>query len=377
MGGRERRGRRVPWGVVGMLGLVMAIESNLRGRDLDFTEPWHWDWRYTGRLAMRPDKLEGRRILCFGDSLIKFGLSPKVIERTTGLPAYNFALHTGQTSTSYFMLRRSLEAGGKPSAAVFELTPHMLMSPPEVNKMLWAELLSPAECLDMAGIMRSPRFFASTMLAELLMSYKERHEIRARVTAALAGISSWNSAKVPVYRRNWKVNDGAQLMIDEGFPKVDPTDWALKLYSKWEPDPVNVEYLGRFLALAESREVSVYWLLPPMHPEVQHATDVTGFDHAFTAFVQQVQAEHPGTIVVDGRHAGFSADLFVDGVHLNRRGASKLSSAVAEVLNDPTRGPATRGWLSLDLARVREVEMEGEDLGQSFRALRDPNTVRR
>ena len=115
--GRGKAGWRPPWGFLGMLGLVMAIEWTLAGHDLDFTAPWHWDWRVIGKAATRPDRVKDKELLFFGDSLVKFGLMPKVIQQGTGKTAYNFALHTGQTSSSYFMLRRTLRAGARPSAS--------------------------------------------------------------------------------------------------------------------------------------------------------------------------------------------------------------------------------------------------------------------
>src|SRR5207245_157501 len=112
---------------------------------------------------------------------------------------------TGQTSSSYFMLRRTLRAGAKPSAIVLDLTPHMLIHAPEVNKNLWPELLNAEECLDLARALGDSNFFTSTMLARLLPTYKERHDIRAGLMAALDGKSvSWRD-RIPMYRRNWKV----------------------------------------------------------------------------------------------------------------------------------------------------------------------------
>ena len=79
-----------------MIGLVAGIEWTLAGHDLDFTTPVHWDWRVIGKAATRPDRVAGKDVLIFGDSLVKFGVMPEVIKRRSGKVAYNFALHTGQ-----------------------------------------------------------------------------------------------------------------------------------------------------------------------------------------------------------------------------------------------------------------------------------------
>jgi hypothetical protein len=375
--GRERAGWRLPLGFLGMLGLVMAIEWTLAGHDLDFTAPWHWDWRVIGKAATRPDRVKGKDVLIFGDSMVKFGLMPKVIQKGSGKSAYNFALHTGQTPSSYFMLRRALRAGAKPSAIVLNLTPHMLMHHADVNKNLWAELLTVEECLDLSRSLNDPAFFARTMLEEALPTFKERMEIRSNLMAALAGKSTSRRAEIPSYRRNWKLNDGAQLMGYIGAPAINPDQWANELYSKWKPDPVNLAYLDRFLGLAAEHQIPVYWLLTPLHPDVQIRTDANLFDLQLSNFVLQTLARFPGTTVIDARHAGFVADLFLDGAHVNRRGALKLSAAVAEVLRDPTEARSTR-WVALDLSKVRDFDGPIEDVNQSVVAQKaEPGTARR
>ncbi len=369
--GRDEAGpasrRRPPWGLVGMLALVAVVETRLAGHDLDFTTPMHWDWRIVGKAATRPWKVANRDVLLFGDSLVKFGVMPRVIKERSGKTAYNFALHTGQTSSSYFMLRRTLRAGARPSAIVLDLTPHMFAHAPEINNSLWGELLTVGECFDLARTMRDWQFFHSTLLACYLPSFRERHDLRASLMAALHDSTSSRREQIPMFVRNWKVNDGAQCMSDSPAPTLNLDEWTHNLYARWAPDPVNVAYLDRFLALADSKQIPVYWLLPPIHPDVQARTDASGFDAEYSRFVRQVHARFPRTIVVDARHSGFAPDLFMDGAHVNRRGALKLSAALASVLRDP----ATLGsWAALDLGRAGAVDLPIEDVWQSLLALK-------
>ena len=365
-----RRRSRLPWGLLGMLGLVMMVESRLKTHDLDFTAPWHWDWRDLGRRASRPDVVRDRQVLCFGDSMLKFGVMPGVIRREAGKAAYNLAVHTGQTTSSYFLLKRALAAGAKPSVIVLNTTPHMLMHPPRQNLMLWPEMLTPGECFNLARTMRDPDFAASILLAEILPSFKERHDLRVNLKAALEGRSTSRRAEISGYRRNWVVNDGAQLLVDGGPPAVPVAEWVNGLYARWAPDGTNVTYLHRFFDLAQSQGIPVYWLIAPTHPEVQAGIDLNRFDLDHSIFVLEMQKRHPGTIVVDARHSGFTADLFADGAHLNRRGALKLSSALAAILRDPPPADLKQQWVALDLGRSREFDRPIEDVGQSGVALR-------
>lgn len=361
--------RRPPWGLLGMIGLVAAIEWSVAAHDIDFTTPMHWDWRQIGRAATRPDRVAGKDVLFFGDSLVKFSLMPKLIKQRSGKVAYNFALHTGQTSTSYFMLRRALRAGARPSSIVLDLTPHMLAHAPVVNQGLWPELLSPAECLDLAWSMRDPEFLASILAAEVLPSFKERHEIRAEVKAWVRGQTASRRDQIPVFRRNWKVNDGAVLFGECPPPSINIEEWNRSLYPIWWPNPVNLAYLDRFLGLARSSRIPVYWLLPPILPELQAKTEATGYDLDYTNFVRRIHARFPEVRVVDARHSGFTPEDFMDGAHVNRRGAFKLSAGIADLLRGPAPDGTPPRWVALDLGRVGPVALPMEDVSQSGAAL--------
>ncbi len=360
------RPARPPWGCLGMLAFLILVEGTLGRHDLDFTAPWHWDWRVSGKLASK--KQAGADVLLFGDSVLKFGVMPKVLQERSRLTAYNFALHTGQTSSSYFMLKRVLDAGYRPKALIFDMTPHMFSHMPEENARLWPELLSPVECFDLAWTMGSPRFFASTVLASLIPSIKERHDIRASLLATVSGKPSPSRRfEIPTYRRNWKLNDGGQLMPDGDSPPIDPAFWARSLYPYWNPNPVNVAYLDRFLTLAGSASIPVVWLLPPVQPALQDQTEASGFDADYTRFVERVVERFPLVSLADARKSGFEADEFNDGIHLKRPGALRLSASLGELLRKVEDRPR---WARLDAGRPRSVESAIEDVGQSAVALR-------
>ena len=359
----------LPWGLAGMLGLVLLVELTLSRHDLGFTAPWHWDWRTTGPLAA---KKQGRaEVLLFGDSLMKFGVMPRVVADRSGLTAYNFALHTGQASSSYFMLRRVLAAGHRPRAVLLDLTPHMFFHHPEENGRLWPELLTPGECLDLAWTKRDAGFGAATLVARVLPSYKERHDLRASLMNALTGapFRNWRG-EIPTFRRNWRQNDGGQLMPDGESPAIDPGEWERKLYPAWNPDPTNVAYLDRFLSLARAAHVPVFWLLPPIQPGLQARTEASGFDASYTAFVRSVADRFPGAAVLDARHSGFEAPEFNDGIHLKRPGALRLSAALGRAIRFGLGGGAR--WVRLDAGAPRSVEFPIEDVGQSAGALAAP-----
>jgi hypothetical protein len=167
------------------------------------------------------------------------------------------------------------------------------------------------------------------------------------------------------------VNEGAQLFPDSPAPPIDPLHWNRSLYERWNPHPANLAYLDRFLALARSRNIPVYWLLPPIQPGIQELTEKSGFDAEYTRFVRRTQARFPGTVVVDARHSGFTADQFFDGVHVNRRGAARLSTALADTLADRPVEEVDRRWVSLELGPGGVLNLPLEDVYQSAAVLHE------
>src|SRR5438270_12433643 len=104
----------------------------------------------------------------------------------------------------------------------------------------------------------------------LLPSVRGRFEIRAGIVAALQGREASSRSTTAGFRRNWAVNKGAQLSPRSATPpeKFRIARWE-DFPRPWSCDKVNAEYIRRFLALARSRDIPVYWLLPPVSPELQ------------------------------------------------------------------------------------------------------------
>src|SRR5690242_7088316 len=100
-GGRSTRATgRAPVGLLGMLALLALGERYVARHDLDLTNTAPVNWRYSGREAR---KTETGSVLCFGTSLVKYGLLPRVIEQTTGRKAFNLAVCNGGMASSYYV----------------------------------------------------------------------------------------------------------------------------------------------------------------------------------------------------------------------------------------------------------------------------------
>src|SRR5690348_14836409 len=114
----------VPLGLLGMLALIAAIEASVSRLDDALTTVWAAGWRASGRSATR--EARDCDLLCLGDSLVKFGVVPSVLDARLGTRSYNLAAHAAQAPLSYFLLQRALRAGARPRTILIDFTEHLL-----------------------------------------------------------------------------------------------------------------------------------------------------------------------------------------------------------------------------------------------------------
>ena len=72
-----------------MIALIVVIEWFFGRNWLDFTDPVSLSWRYSAEGVAT--EAPGCELLCLGDSLIKHGLLPRVIEEETGRRTVNLS----------------------------------------------------------------------------------------------------------------------------------------------------------------------------------------------------------------------------------------------------------------------------------------------
>ena len=364
---------RWPLGLVGMLALVATVEATLARHPLRFTDTASLSWRLGVEAVPRE---AGRcEVACLGDSLVKLGVIPEVIHAGSGRSTYNFAMAQAPAPATYFLLRRLLGAGGKPSALIVDFKPSVLAGGPRYSIRHWQTVLDPRECLELARDSRNAGMMVEIILGRLLPSYRDRLEVREAVVSALKGETAPTYATNRLAERNWGKNLGAHLNSSRvSFTgEVTPEIHKKLLSDGWKCHKLNALYVDRLLALAESRGIPVFWLVPPLSPPLQERREHSGSDAAFVAFVRSMQAKHPGVIVVDARHAGYDNSTFADHNHLNGRGAIAMSHELATIVG---QAHGQSRWVELARFRDRPLDVPGEDVDQSRIALEAEATRR-
>ncbi len=277
---------------------------------------------------------------------------------------------------TYFLLRRLIEAGGRPSALIVDFKPSILAGSPRYSIRHWQAVLSPRECLELARDGGNAGMMIEIVLGRLLPSYRDRLEVREALVSALKGETAPTFATNRLALRNWGKNLGAHLNSSrEPFSgEVSPAIHKKLLSDGWKCHKVNALYVDRLLALAESRAIPVFWLVPPLSPALQDRRERSGADRDYVALIRSMQAKHPGVTVVDGRHSGYENAVFADHNHLNGRGAVALSHELARIVASPS-GPSR--WVELPRFRDWPLDVPAEDVDQSRIALEAEAALRR
>ena len=173
----------------------------------------------------------------------------------------------------------------------------------------------------------------------------------------------------------------AALGIDV-HPWVSPTTRPTPHHSVegFGVDPVYAAYLDRFLALAASRNIPAFWVLPPTRDDrAQRYAERSGFDARHLAFVAPYQGRHPALTVLDGRQCGYGPGLYnIDPIHMNCDGRLGVQRAggVGRVAGRSPECASRSGSCFPALPRTgagREVE----SLCASASAIMGGGTVRR
>ena len=362
-----------------MLGLVLLVEAFLNLHSLEFSTVGAESFEFAGRAAHQAG---GYDLLCFGDSQVKHGVLPLVLDAKLGKRALNLAMVGSLVPSTYLIFRRALDAGARPEAVIVDFSPSLLLADPLERVRDLAEMATPGEALEMAWTGRDPIFLADLLSSRLLRSVRARAQIRKRIIGLLTGDPSDSREALSACRRNWDLNRGAGILADNPLVESLETYWDIGawVHPTWDAAPLNKTYLRKFLRLAAARQIRVYWVVPPINPKVQVKRDALGVDERYTRFVRAAIALYPNIVVVDARRAGFPTRLYTDSSHLDLEGAHAFSDDLAPVLRRHGPGPFASApaarWVAMPAYRDRPMTIALEDERQSRVAAARGATIR-
>ncbi len=354
----------MPFGLLGALALIAAFEAMIVRHKLDTMDASLWI--YESARANMAANVKDAKVLCFGDSLVKLGVAPKVLEAKAGLKGYNLAIPGSPAPSSYILFRRAIEAGARPEAVVVDYMPCLMDTDPWPSVTTWPFVATYADCLEMAWQARDPDLFATLALRKAFPSVGCRESLRPSIQLALKGVGDLNRLGVMVALRSWDANRGLAIDSYRFNPNIDIKVAAKPLFSDVRCSPLNRHYIDKFMRLAADHGVRVFWVLPPYMPLLQAHVESNGYDAKHEALVRSMMARYPGLTVVDGRHSNYSPGVFIDTHHLAFSGAHNYSEELATVLRARLDHPdRSSSWVDLPAYRERPLTVRHEVLDET------------
>ncbi|MFO0951027.1 MAG: hypothetical protein U0835_07730 [Isosphaeraceae bacterium] len=343
-----------PAGLIGMLMLVALAEFRLARHTDEVTYIHSLGWRYAVSSVPKAARSD---VVAFGDSLVRNGVIPPVIEERigNGLSVYNLAVAGGPATAHDYLFKRMLGQRGAKAPRAIVVDGETLERDPLIPDQRWTVLLSFSDLADLAWRSGRWKFATETAVAKVMPSVFGRPQIRRRVLIRLRGEPWQDTGSFPVFVRNMKRNKGAEVLPAPGpsGPK-DPRPAELERMAYWptcwELDPTTDMYNHRFLALAAEKGVPVFWLLPPFHEAMEKRRVGSGWYAQYVRYLEQLQERYPNLVVIDGRDAGYPPESLADTTHLNRLGGLLFSDALGSILRDQLDPAGSRSrdrWLKL------------------------------
>ncbi len=349
-----------------MLALVAGAEGYVRRHPVAFSDYASLSWQDAGAAA-RGEDVRHAEVLCLGDSLVKVGVLPNVLEARLGRTAFNLGIYGGQAASSYFLLRRALDSGARPRAILVDFHPNLLAVAPKSSGDFWPGLLDIRDALDLARTTADLGLIAGVAANGLVPSVRDRHGIRKAVFASLEGKDSESAFDLHALRLNWNRNRGAHLVAPRAYVvKLEPEQGSPGPRIVWSANRSNASYARRLFQLAADRRIQVVWVIPPADPSWQAHRERIGADAGLSRFVREISHQFPEVLVVDGRHSGYDRPAFVDETHMGRDGAAEFTTALADFLvSRLSRDGSQGGIVPLTPFQGRPAGIPLEDLQQT------------
>jgi hypothetical protein len=372
-----RTARRFPAGLVGMIALIALCEGFIAAHDARFSRLEANDWKTSEQMARGSSGFSG--VLCVGDSQIKFGMLPLVLESKIGQPVESHAVLGGQAPSTYFLLKKAIDSGARPSAIVIDWEPHLLKDGPDHNNRMWPELLDLSENLELSWIAGDSDGFLSRIVAGILPSFRARSEIRDNIKAALNG----ETPEMPDWiERSWRnkvMNRGATALAKDHIGRTaDLGRWGNKVATPWSAHPVNTAFARKTLKLAQAYKIPVFLTIMPVSPGMQQKYEINGIDQPYVEWVKKLEHRFANVTVVDLRHSNYDASVFYDPLHLDRDGAVAASISLANYLRDHLDGqPIGERWVQMPSYRPSTEAVAFEDTTRTYQIMTRPGRVRR
>jgi hypothetical protein len=264
------------------------------------------------------------QVLYLGDSRVFFGIDPKIVSQECRCgPGYNAAVPSVEPAVLRIMTQRLLERLS-PRVVVIGLSQWNLSDAAKVPNRISTKRLIPSWKLAEFGVEDDTAEALREAPGAFWRLYQYRDEVREGLNAFATGVRDGEGRRGFEVFRN---SDGRRQLGERDLDRREQ-QWFDNFSVKGE----QAGELRGLLADLRARGIRAIVLAPPLHPEFEDR--VRREVDRFQATTRQIATENGATFVdfTEPGEAGVKASDFLDVVHLNQPGATRLSRHLGGVI---------------------------------------------
>jgi len=268
-------------------------------------------------------------IVIFGDSSSYVGLIPEILERNTGMSAYNYAtlMREGKISSRLMLSNLMRNPATQPKVIVLCWAPFALAGfGRPVGRIEFTYSHGNAGLLiEEFGFWTWVRSQVPTLRHQALLRslvLDRRWPARADLDAVDQAVSSARRNKGRLSHREGHIYDGG-----ENFKR-----YAARFLGSEPVSESEQQEIGAILDTASDHEIEVVAFIAPLVPESYRFYSETPRWEVISEFFPSQRSRLPGLVVLDVQDQFMENRYFSDSLHLNGRGARKLSNLVGRAI---------------------------------------------
>lgn len=256
-----------------------------------------------------------------GDSVAAGGIKPELMapHLAPQTNVVNLALSGSGPEFTYFILQREIAAGVAPKAILYAPSPHTFGS--QRTALLVGAYATWSEVAEIAAARIEP--FEALYGIVCRFSYSLRH--REQLAEVLKGRRMPEGIE-PAQPQTAKTENGSnpETSNDSGEDRF-PASRINQMYRKqFDTSEFNLFFARKFLALAQAKQIPVYWTTMPVLKVVQESRKPLNYEADYLAFVDGLQKQYHLNLVTNPVPV-MAPRYFKDYLHLNEEGATQFT----------------------------------------------------
>jgi hypothetical protein len=337
--------RKAPWRILirwlggFLLGGVMTLLTAhlvVEGCDLRFCQPFRHEHMHKVRFFQV--EVPAVDIVYLGSSQVHFGIMPAVVAAAAaeqGIelgPQYNLGVPGAELEVSYILARDTLKGPRTPRLLILGMMP-VLMARDEAAPELVCRY---GNISDVSGLVVQGELPAESIVAagfqgaEVLLQYPFYH------------------LRKPTRAFRWdhlRLSQGCWWLPEDVATTVPPTaeQWGGIFDAFGPPKPLHFDDESRAAKvlcairdLAVERDIRLIVVYLPQHPQLFQRKYATGSEERYGAWMTDFCRREAIAYVDHSEPDRYTCDDFMEPMHLNARGAEKLSRRLAAAILTPT-----------------------------------------